>query len=385
MLFDSQSKIGKKILISGGGRCNITNAKMSEKHFNGSTNSFVRHILSQFTEKDTLDFFEKRGVPLKLEEEFTKYFPASNQASDILNAFTSFLAMQGVSIHTQKKLISLDKQEKDFICRFADGSEVVVPIVVMATGGLSVPKTGSDGSAFEVLKKMGHTTTNMFPALAPLQTNDPMLKKLAGYSCTVNMSLVVDGKRKASFTAPFLFTHFGYSGPVVLNLSRHYFTETSNTKKVQVSWLPDLNENDMNLILLDVANSKQNLNSILRKYLSKNMVELLLEKAQIPIDIKLNALTKPMRKNMLALLFHYDLPIDGSRGFAVAEATAGGIPFEEVQHGSLQSKKYENLFFCGEMLDVDGQLGGYNFQWAFASANTVATAVLKACHNIKSD
>lgn len=384
-LYDSQSKIGKKILISGGGRCNITNGVMSEKNFNGSASHFIRHVLSQFTEKDTLAFFEKRGVPLKFEDEFKKYFPVSDKAGDILNAFTSLLEVEGVRIHTDKKLASLEKIEANILCRFVDGDEVLASIVIMATGGLSVPQTGSDGSGFAILKDLGHSTTKLFPALAPLNSKESLLKNLKGYSSIVRMDLMVADKKIVSFTGPLLFTHFGYSGPVVLNISRHYFSEESKLKKIQVSWVPDLSENELSGVLMDTNQAKQNLSSVLRKYLSKNLVETLLSEAEIPLDLKLNNLSKPFRKKVLETFCRYPLPVDGSRGFAVAEATAGGIPVSEVQHGTLESKKCPNLFFCGEILDVDGQLGGYNFQWAFASANTVATAVLKACRKLNSE
>ena len=374
-VFDSQKNIGKKILIAGGGRCNVTNHDVSENHFNCENIRFVKNILKHLPLEETLLYFEERQLPLKLEPEFNKYFPVSDKAADVLQVFIEHLNELGIPLHRESQISKIQKNESSYTITINSKTENNFDIIVLCTGGKSIPQTGSNGVGYELAKKIGHTINELNPALTPLLSDAPHLQILSGYSLPCEITLNEDEKKVISFTGPVLFTHKGYSGPVILNVSRHYINSKSGNKKLLVNWLPGMGET----ALLDLWKlpeyRKKTLQSFLREKFSRQFADVLLEESGLPAELSLSEINKDQRKKIFGVLFFYPLAVSGFKGFGFAEVTSGGIPLSEINHKTLESKISKGLYFAGEILDVDGQLGGFNFQWAFASATCVANGI----------
>lgn len=374
-VFDSQKNIGKKILIAGGGRCNVTNHDMSEAHFNSENDRFVKNVLMHLLLKDTLQYFESRQLPLKLEPEFNKYFPVSDKASDVLDTFTNHLKELNIPLHRESRITDIKKNELDYTLIINEKTELNFDIIVLCTGGKSIPQTGSNGFGYELAKKLGHTIKELNPALTPLLSDETHLSVLSGYSLNCEISLIENEKKVISFTGPVLFTHKGYSGPVILNISRHYITSKCQGKSLRVNWLPGFHKESLMELWKQPEYRKKSLLAFLREKFSRQFSDSLIAESYLDAEVSLSEINAEQRKKIFDILFFYPLKITGFKDFAFAEVTSGGIPISEINQKSLESKLNNNFYFAGEILDVDGQLGGYNFQWSFASATCVANAI----------
>lgn len=374
-IFDSQKNIGKKILIAGGGRCNVTNHEMSENHFNCENVRFVKNILMHLPLNETLAYFESRQLPLKLEPEFNKYFPVSDQASDVLDCFIKHLKELKIPLYRESRVTNIQKNDLNFTVTINDKEDKKFDIIVLSTGGKSIPQTGSNGFGYELAKKLGHTINELNPALTPLLSDAAHLNLLSGYSLLCEISLLENNKKGISFIGPLLFTHKGYSGPAILNISRHFINSKVGNKELLVNWLPELDKEKLIELWKKPEYRKKTLISFLREKFSRQFADVLIDESKLSPDISLSEMNAENRKKIFHILFTYSLKITGFKDFAFAEVTSGGIPVSEVNNKTLESKINENLFFAGEIIDVDGQLGGYNFQWAFASGTCVANAI----------
>ena len=374
-VFDSQKNIGKKILIAGGGRCNITNHDMSEDHFNCENKRFVKNILKHLPLKETLQYFESRQLPLKLEPEFNKYFPVSDKAEDVLNTFVAHLEELKIQLHRESRITNISKSETDYTLTINEKTKQNFDILVLCTGGKSIPQTGSNGLGYEFAKKMGHQINELTPALTPLLSEAAHLSVLSGYSLPGEISLYENEEKVISFKGPILFTHKGYSGPAILNISRHFITSKCSDKSLRVNWLPGYQKESLMVLWKQPEYRKKSLLAFLREKFSRQFADILIEESGLISDLTLSEINKEQRQKIFSILFSYSLLISGFKGFAFAEVTSGGIPIPEINPKTLESKLSKNLYFAGEIIDVDGQLGGYNFQWAFASATCVANAI----------
>lgn len=374
-LFDSQKKPGKKILIAGGGRCNVTNHVMNEQYFNCKQSRFVRNILRHFNLQQTLTYFQSRGLPLKLEDEFQKYFPTSDKAADVLKVFHNHLIELDIEYLTEYELEVVTKVEDGFKLFFKSHGEKLFEKLVLCTGGQSVPQTGSNGVGYSIAKSLGHTITRLTPALTPLIDDSNLYKELSGYSVNCELTLNVNSSNVISFKGPLLFTHQGYSGPVVLNISRHYINENHESKKIIANWLPDQTMETVTEEWKLEKYRKKSIISWFKEKFSRQMCEMLLNSCGVNSDLSLSEVSSEARKKIEKVLFQFELKVTGYKGFGYAEVTAGGVDLSEINGATLESRLHKNLYFAGEILDVDGQLGGYNFQWAFASGTCVANAL----------
>lgn len=374
-IFDSQKNIGKKILIAGGGRCNVTNHEMSENHFNCENIRFVKNILMHLPLSETLKYFESRQLPLKLEPEFNKYFPVSDQASDVLDCFIKHLKELEIPLYRESRVTNIQKNDLGFMITVNEKEDKEYDIIVISTGGKSIPQTGSNGFGYELAKKLGHSINELNPALTPLLGDAAHLNLLSGYSLSCEISLQENNKKTISFIGPLLFTHKGYSGPAVLNISRHYINSKVENKELLVNWLPELDKEKLMELWKTPEYRKKTLIAFLREKFSRQFADVLIEESKLLPDVSLSEMNAENRKTIFHFIFSYPLKITGFKGFAFAEVTSGGIPVSEINNKTLESKIIENLYFAGEILDVDGQLGGYNFQWAFASGTCVANAI----------
>lgn len=351
---DSAKRIGAKILISGGGRCNITNEVVRAQDFNGTRNGIAK-VLRTFDVASTVAFFEALGVPLK-REETGKLFPVSNQARDVVEALLRAANEVGVEILSGTSVTSL---EPGFI---VNGS-IRADRVILAAGGRSVPKTGSDGSGYTLVQPFGHTVTKTFPALVPLMvTSGHWITEISGTSVDAELAVKsTTGRVVERYRGSLLFTHFGLSGPVVLDISRHWIANQPAT--LAANFLPGETFDSLEDTLLDAArrNPHATVASVLRRRLPERLI------AQLASDSPLGRMAKDERRRIVRDLADFTLPVVCDRGFDYAEVTAGGVPLEEIDLATMESRRCKNLYLCGEILDVDGRIGGFNFQWAWAS------------------
>jgi predicted Rossmann fold flavoprotein len=347
---DAAKRIGAKILISGGGRCNVTNEVVRAGDFNGSRNALAK-VLRTFDVAATIAFFEELGVPLK-REETGKLFPVSNRARDVVDALLR--AAGGVEIVTGMRVESIEPA-------FIINGDIRADKIILAAGGRSVPKTGSDGSGYALAKMLGHTVTPTFPALVPLVVEKGhWITELSGISVDAELAVKSPtGRVVQRHRGSMLFTHFGVSGPVVLDISRHWIANQPAT--LSANFLPGetFESVDASLVAAAKRNPHATIGSVVR------LPDRLL--AQLAAGTPLGRLSKDDRRRIVRDLVEYTLPVIRDRGFEYAEVTAGGVPLSEIDVGTMSSRICPSLYLCGEILDVDGRIGGFNFQWAWAS------------------
>ncbi|MGH7243728.1 MAG: NAD(P)/FAD-dependent oxidoreductase [Phycisphaerales bacterium] len=382
LALDGATKLGAKILVAGGGRCNVTNHAVDEAAYAGSSRNAIRNVLRRFDVAKTIEFFAQRGVELKREES-GKLFPVSDDGRTVLDALLGSAANAGVSILNPWRVARIEKSDGGFAIRREDGDDIVLARrVILATGGRSLPKTGSDGLGFEIAKSLGHSITpRVFPALVPLTIpKDHWLTELSGVTLPAALELrAPGGKKLVSFTNSTLITHFGLSGPGVLDMSRYYTDAklsggTGASPILVLNWLPaeTLDSADAGL----AAAGRTRGMSVLR-YLEGKLAERVVRAicAGVGIDpgASLSEMAKDKRRVLAAALTELPLPITGDRGYLFAEATAGGVPLAEVKLETMESRVCPGLHICGELCDVDGRVGGFNFQWAWASGFVAGT------------
>ena len=385
LLLEGQKKVGAKILMSGGTRCNVTNKAVSEKDFNSEQIIYARNILRSFSNADTIRFFKDLGVELVLEGT-GKYFPSTNSGKTILDALMRKIESEKITLLTEHKVKavefertwSLEKQGPGPFSVKGDHFHFNCKNIVLTTGGLSYPTTGSDGTGYRLAQGFGHSVIETSPALTPLTSKDNDLKSLSGITLDVQLTLLVDGKKKFSCRESFLFAHFGFTGPAALDISRH-FLKTQGAVQIFANFIPVYNENSLQIYLgkIQQETPRKTVRNVLIELVPQRLADIILKKTKIEASVPMNQLGKASRQRLIDRCVHYPLEVTGVLGYIKAEVTAGGIDLAEINPKTLESKITPGLFFAGEILDVDGRIGGFNFQWAWASGYIVARALLK--------
>lgn len=374
-LYEKNDKAGKKIFITGKGRCNVTNSSDMEDVFaNVVTNKkFLYSALYSYTNTDVMDFFENQGLELKVERG-NRVFPASDHSSDVINALKRSLKNQGVEIEYNTEIIDLiikDEEVKGIITDSGEKKEY--DRVIIATGGVSYPVTGSDGKGFEILKKYGHTIKELRPALVPLNVKEEFIKDLQGLSLkNIEVSFYEEGKKKAIYSefGEMLFTHFGVSGPVILSASSAIGKKIKeNNIILKIDLKPALSENQLDeRILRDFSESmNKDFRNSLDKLLPKKLIPVLIDYCGIDPYKKVNNISKEERQLIVKALKEFMLTVTSLRGFNEAIITSGGINVKEINPSTMESKLIKNLYIAGEMIDVDAFTGGYNLQIAWST------------------
>ncbi|HEV8659321.1 MAG TPA: NAD(P)/FAD-dependent oxidoreductase [Thermoanaerobaculia bacterium] len=352
---DGAKKLGAKILISGGGRCNVTHDVVTPDGFNGNRNAIAK-VLRSFTVEETIDWFASMGVRLK-REETGKLFPVSDRAREVLDALVAEARKCGVEIRTSDRVETIEPS-------FTINDSLQATRVIIATGGRSVPKTGSDGHGYDIARSLGHTVTQTFPALVPLVIEDDhWVRRLSGTSADVELS-VRRGRILHRERGAMLLTHFGVSGPVVLDISRHWIAARRDGEpSLVVNFIPGETFDSIDRLL--VASARKNPRATVGSALRGSVPERILEQIA-PVE-PISKLSREVRRTVARDLTEFVLPVSRDRGFDYAEVTAGGVPLSEVDLNTMESRVRPDLYLCGEILDIDGKIGGYNFQWAWAS------------------
>ncbi len=370
---DGAARIGAKILISGGGRCNVTHDVVKAEDFHGNRNAIAR-VLRTFDVPATIDFFAQLGVRLK-REETGKLFPVTDRARDVLDALLTAARAAGVEVVSGEKVTTVTPAGDDGC--FLLNDRWLAKRVILAAGGRSVPKTGSDGSGYTLARALRHTVTDLFPGLVPLVVESGhWLTGLSGTSVEAELSVKAPtGRVLHRERGSMLFTHFGLSGPVVLDVSRHWIVAQRAAAAARAA-MPQLHANllppetfeSLEAALL----TSPSVAAVLRRRLPDRVVTALLQTggtaaSGTPASVLVARLTKEARRAIIRNVVALPLPVVRDRGFDYAEVTAGGVPLSEVDLRTMASRVCPGLHLCGEILDVDGKIGGYNFQWAWAS------------------
>jgi len=371
-LIEKNSKLGVKLLLTGGGRCNLTHIEEKRSFCSkfGKEGDFLLSSFSIFGVKEIMEFFEKNGVELKKEE--GKVYPASEKAKDVLNVLISLLKKNKVTVMISSEVKEI-KKEGNCISSLVlvSGKEIRADKYIVCTGGKSYPVTGSTGEGFFWMKRLGHSVNDLKPALTPIEIKDEWIKSLQGISLeNISIFLVQDGKIVKEEKGEILFTHFGLSGPLILNMSRTIGDLTGKGKvKIYIDLLPDKNIDESDKYLQKVLEKNRN------KHILKSLSEIFPEKLSsfimnfsgVSLDKKPNQLTKDERKRMVRFIKKIELSVVGLLGFDRAMATHGGISLKEIDSKTMKSKLIDNLYFSGEAIDLDGPSGGYNLQMCWTT------------------
>jgi predicted Rossmann fold flavoprotein len=382
VLLEGAKRPGAKILVSGGGRCNVTHHVVDERAFSGSTPHAIRKVLRRFDVPLVIDFFREQGVELK-REETGKLFPTTDDAHTVLSALLVAASSAGADLLAPWRVeaVEHDPSSSSFRLRGAAG-EIRARRLVLATGGKSLPKSGSDGAGYELARGLGHTLTpRVFPALVPLLlAPEHWITRLSGLSARATLEVRSSaGKRRAAFTDALLCTHFGISGPVVLDVSRHYVDAALDEPgaRLVASWLPGETFERVDAALL--ALGKRSPGRWLRERgLPERLADALCAAAGVDGSRAAHSLTRETRRALALALVETVLPVRGDRGFTYAEVTAGGVPLSELDLDTMESRILPGLHLVGEICDVDGRIGGFNFQWAWASGYVAGCAAGRA-------
>ncbi len=372
-LIEKNERVGRKLMITGKGRCNVTNnADLQTLILNVSKNGkFLYSAFSRFSSLDTIKFFEDCGVPLKTERG-NRVFPVSDKAVDIVDALNNKAKSVGVKFVNETALKILVSGGKVFGVLLKNGSEVLSDAVIVATGGMSYSLTGSTGDGYRFAKECGHTVTEISPSLVPLVCHEGFCSALSGLSLkNVNVSFFEDGKKKPVYgeMGEMLFTHFGISGPIVLSASAHLkYTGNKNYTAV-IDLKPALSAEQLDKRILRDFEKELNKDFInsLDALLPKSLIPVIIKLSGIDSRTKVNQITKEQRETLVSIIKGLKLHIIGKRPIEEAIITSGGISVKEIEPNTMSSKKVKGLYFAGEVIDVDAYTGGFNLQIAFST------------------
>ena len=374
VLLERNEKIARKVMITGKGRCNVTNNVADTQEFISNipgNGRFLYGAFSTFNSQDTIDFFENYGVQLKVERG-NRVFPVSDKAVDIVDALNKYITLNKVQRKTERvtKLIVEDNEIRGV--KTENGNEYFADAVIVATGGLSYPKTGSSGDGYELAKSVGHTVTELRPSLSALVCREGLCSECMGLSLKNVAIRVVDTQKKKEIYDDFgemLFTHFGVSGPMILSASAHMRNMEKARYEIYIDLKPALNHEKLDArILRDFAdNSNKSISNILSLLVPKSLIVPILKIAHIKPSEKANQITKDMRKALIDVIKGIKLTVMDFNDISEAIVTSGGVKISEINPKTMESKICKGLYFAGEVIDCDGYTGGFNLQIAFST------------------
>lgn len=385
-LYEKNEKLGKKIFITGKGRCNITNAADMEELFDAVvTNSkFLYSSFYGYTNQNVIDFFEDAGVPVKIERG-NRVFPISDHSSDVIRALEREMKKVGVKVclNTEVKSVEAEKGKFNKVV-LKDTTTQAADACIVATGGLSYRSTGSTGDGFRFAENVGHKVTQCFPSLVPMETKEPWICELQGLSLRNVEAKILDGKKELyKDFGEMLFTHFGVSGPLIISASSYVgkkFMDKNGQKKeltLEIDLKPALTEEQLDQRVLrdfEENHNRQFKNAITNLFPTK-LIPVMLELGGIDPEKKVNSIEKEERKQFVHLIKHFRMTLTGLRGYLEAIITKGGVNVKEIDPGTMESKLVKGLYFAGEVLDLDALTGGFNLQIAWSTGYAAGNAI----------
>ena len=397
---DGAASIGAKILVAGGGRCNVTHDVVTPGDFNGGNPRFVTRVLRSFDVARTIEFFREIGVELK-REETGKLFPTTDDAQTVLDALVRGVSGAGVAIRQSTRVTAIARRDNGVFSLATPAGEVLARRVILATGGKSLPKTGSDGGGYALAQALGHTITRTTPALVPLVLPDRhWLTSLSGVTLDAEIVLASPtGKVIRRDRGSLLLTHFGLSGPVALDISRHWIAahDADAAVRLTANLLPGEDFAAVEKWFVEQASRqpRASVARVLAQRLPGRLAEAVVSEAVgervepsiqkqtrsphpglLPggeggrgrlASVHMNQFSREQRRAIVHAITALPLPVVRDRGYLFAEVTAGGVPLDEVDVATMASRRCPGLYLCGEILDVDGRIGGFNFQWAWCT------------------
>lgn len=376
---DGARRLGAKILVAGGGRCNVTHWRVTDADYAGSTRPAVRNVLRAFGVERTQEFFRELGVELK-REETGKLFPVTDDAHTVLDALLSAVRDAGARLRHPDRVTAIEPRPDGGFAVHASTGVTLARRVILCTGGMALPKSGSDGAGLAMARALGHSVTDhVVPALVPLRLPEGhWITELSGL--TVHAELVLreaSGRRIEAFADSTLCTHFGLSGPSVLNVSRHWtLAHLANPDvRLELNWAPGIDAEALDRELLE--HRGRGVGAALRQRLPERLVRAVCHTAGVDPSATAQQLPRERRRALAQTVTATPLPVTGDRGYTFAEATAGGVPLAEVRLDTMESRVVPGLHLAGEVLDVDGRIGGFNFQWAWASGYLAGRAAAR--------
>lgn len=379
LLLEKNEQLGRKLLLTGNGRCNITHAEFDNSELVkslGKKGKFLFSALNAFGPAKVMEFFATLSVPVKIEKS-GKVFPVSDKASDVLQALEEYLKKNGVEVLKRANVSGFEMEKNDNEKKIkgviSNGKTIRADKFILATGGRSYPVTGSTGDGYIWARAFGHTITIPQPSLVPLKIREDWIKELQGVSLKdVKISLTQnDNKKIENQIGDLIFTHFGVSGPAILNLSRTLaeLEKSDDHFFLSIDLKPEMDKKELDTVIQEyfARNVNKNINNCLSEFVSQKLAKTILQLTGIPAEKKINIITKEERLCIINLIKEMRLTIAGNTGFAQAMVTRGGVNLKEVDSRNMQSKIIANLFLAGEVLDLDGPTGGYNLQIAWST------------------
>lgn len=370
-ILERNARVGKKLLATGNGRCNYTNINIGISCYHGANPGFARYALTHFTVEDALAFFKKLGIEPKVEEE-GKVFPMSEQASSVLDVMRYELEESGVNTVCEALVKSIEPSKEGFLVEIDNGQVYKADRVILAAGGKAMPASGSDGRGYDLAQQLGHRTTDIFPALVQIMLEGPNFKRIEGVKINGTAEIIHNNRSVAIDRGDILFANYGVSGPPILQLSR---------KAAEI--LRDMQEVYLKINMLDSMSKEELLGLLTRRLqnagaktiefslvglINKRLIPVVLMEAGIE-KLKRRAVDMKAREidELTRILTDWRFKIRGTKGWNSAQVTAGGVDISEIDPDTMESRLIPGLYFCGEMIDIDGKCGGYNLQWAWSS------------------
>lgn len=368
VLIEKNKGLGRKLLITGKGRCNITQAEFDDREFIeklGKNGKFLFSSLNAFGPKKVIEFFEERGLKTKTERG-GRVFPVSDKAVDVLNILADYLKKNNVKIMLEQEVLGFNFSKEKIKSVKLKNETIFADNFILAVGGKTYPITGSTGDGYEWAKEAGHSIIDPYPSLVPIKIKEEWVKELQGLSLkNISINIFQNNKKQDSRFGEMLFTHFGISGPIILDASKKIGELLRKGEvKIEIDLKPalDLSQLDKRLLRDFEGNQKKDFKNYLPELLPQKMIETFLKLSEIDPHKKLHFITKEERKKILHLLKGMKLTVEGLLGFDQAIITSGGVDLKEVDSKTMQSRKIENLYLIGEILNLDGPTGGYNLQ-----------------------
>jgi predicted Rossmann fold flavoprotein len=384
MLFEKMHRLGSKLAITGKGRCNLTNMGDMDSfigHY-GKNGNFLRNCFARFFNHDLIDFFEARGVGTVVERG-QRVFPSSNNAEEIVECLSSYLKEKGVDIRTEFGVDAITVKDEGITGVQGNGVEIPCIAAVLATGGRSYPLTGSTGDGYRFAMDMGHRVRKPEPGLVPIEVKEDFVKEMQGLSLkNVEVSAYADGKKFACLFGEMLFTHFGVSGPIILTMSRLIVQEYHKHRiTLSINYKPAITKLQLEKRLLREFDQygKMKCRNVLKRLLPIAAIDVFLKRACIPAEKHACEISREERQRLLQYLTDFRLTVRGPRPIDEAIITHGGVALDEIDPYTMQSRLIHGLFFCGELIDIAGDTGGYNLQAAFSTGYLAGESACSMC------
>lgn len=378
-LYEQNEKLGKKIYITGKGRCNLTNSCDMEELLGAvvSNRKFLYSSFYGFTNEETMEFFEQIGLKIKTERG-NRVFPVSDHSSDVIRVLKEEMERQNVHVHLSEKVVWIGEKEGIFSgIRLEDGTEVKGDACIIATGGKSYPSTGSTGDGYKFARQLGHTVTDLRPALVPVETKEAFVKELQGLSLR-NVEITIYDRKKELYRdfGEMLFTHYGLSGPMILSASSFIGKKLEERPlRLSLDLKPALSEEQLDArILRDFEENKnKQFKNSLGKLFPAKLIPVMISLSGIHPDKKVNEITKEERKRFVSCIKDLEITLIRLRGFQEAIITQGGVSVREINPATMESKIVKGVYFAGEILDLDAVTGGFNLQIAWSTGNAAGS------------